>query len=77
MAVKTWNETLKENLAMMCLMLALFFNPFGFDIVQYSLIKWSGDLWTANAILYCIAGLFFGFYILLRRSKKQIKIKNT
>jgi hypothetical protein len=45
------------------LMLALFFNPFGFDAVQYSLILWTGSLWYANFILYSIAGVFFGFYI--------------
>jgi hypothetical protein len=44
-------------------MLALFFNPFGFDAIQFSLILWTGNLWRANLILYCIAGLFFGLYI--------------
>jgi hypothetical protein len=69
--IKTWNETLKNNIATLCLMLAMFFNPFGFDIVQYFLIQLTGSLWKANAVLYCIAGLFFGFYILLRRKIKQ------
>jgi hypothetical protein len=50
------------------LMLALFFNPFGFDAVQYSLILWTGSLWYANFILYSIAGVFFGFYIYFTKS---------
>jgi len=57
----------KENRTMlykdMALMLALFFNPFGFDAVQYSLLLLTGSLWKANFVLYCIAGLFFGLYI--------------
>jgi hypothetical protein len=44
------------------LMLALFFNPFGFDAVQYSLILLTGSLWRANFVLYCIAVFFFGLY---------------
>jgi hypothetical protein len=49
----------------MALMLALFFNPFGFDAVQYSLMLLTGSLWKANFVLYCIAGSFFGVYMWL------------
>jgi hypothetical protein len=66
MVIKTWNQTLKENIATLCLTLALFFNPFGFDIIQYWLIDHLGSIWRANFVLYCIAGLFFGLYLLLR-----------
>ena len=59
----------RERLSMTCLTLALFFNPFGFDIIQAGLIEWTGSLWRANAVLYCIAGLFFGLYILFRTNK--------
>jgi hypothetical protein len=61
----------REKLSIMCLTLSLFFNPLGFDIIQWELVQWTGGLWKANAVLYCIAGLFFGFYILLRRKIKQ------
>ena len=67
----TWNNTLKQNLATLCLMTAMFFNPFGFDIVQWWLIQKTGNLWKANAALYCIAGLFFILYILLRPKKEN------
>jgi hypothetical protein len=69
--VKTWNQTLRQNLATLCLMTAMFFNPFGFDLVQYWLIETLGSLWKANFALYCIAGVFFGFYIGLTRKKKN------
>jgi hypothetical protein len=67
---ETWQKTFKENLSQIFLMLALFFNPFGFDAVQYSLILLTGNLWKANFVLYCIAGLFFGLYIYFRRLSK-------
>jgi len=68
---KTWRATLQGNISQICLMLALFFNPFGFDAVQYSLILWTGTLLRANLVLYGIAGLFFGLYIYFRRISKK------
>jgi hypothetical protein len=56
------------------LALCLFFNPFGFDAVQYTLIRITGSIWNANFVLYCIAGLFFGCYIFF---SKKIKKKET
>ena len=56
--MKTWRRTLQDNLSQVFLMLALFFNPFGFDAVQYSLMLWTGSLWKANFILYCVVELF-------------------
>lgn len=68
---KTWRRTLHDNISQILLMLALFFNPFGFDAVQYSLILWTGSLWKANFVLYCIAGVFFGLYIYFRSLSKK------
>lgn len=67
----TWRSIFQENLSQIFLMLALFFNPFGFDVVQYSLILWTGSLWKANFVLYCIAGFFFGFYFYFRKLSKK------
>jgi hypothetical protein len=52
-------------------MLGLFFNPFGFDAVQYALMLWTGSLWKANFILYCVAAVFFGFYLYLSKLSKK------
>jgi hypothetical protein len=49
------------------LMLAMFFLPFGFDVVQYTLMSITGNIWRANIIMYFISGLFFIFYFLLRK----------
>jgi len=69
--IKTWRRTFQDNLSQLFLMLALFFNPFGFDAVQYSLMLWTGSLWKANFILYCVAAVFFGFYLYLRKLSKK------
>jgi hypothetical protein len=69
--IKTWRKTFQENLSQLALMIALFLNPFGFDVIQYGLMSWTGSLWKANAILYCVAVLFFGVYIYLRRLSKK------
>jgi hypothetical protein len=53
------------------LALCLFFNPFGFDVVQFYLIEITGNIWRANLIMYCIAGLFFGLYIYLSKVLKE------
>ena len=70
--IKTWRRTFQDNLSQLFLMLALFFNPFGFDAVQYSLMMWTGSLWKANFILYCVAAVFFGFYLYLRKLSKKL-----
>jgi hypothetical protein len=69
--IKTWKRTFQDNLSQLFLMLALFFNPFGFDAVQYALMLWTGSLWKANFILYCVAAVFFGFYLYLRKLSKK------
>jgi len=59
------------------MMTGLFFNPFGFDVVQYWLILLAGDLWSANFIMYCIAGAFFGLSFYFRyQQHKFAKMKN-
>ena len=55
-------KTKKENLATLCLMIAVFVNPFGFDVLQLLLIKLLGNLLRANLALYLLAAVFFGLY---------------
>jgi hypothetical protein len=57
-----------KNLSVKFLMLAMFFNPFGFDIVQYQLVCLTGNLWKANLILYFVSALFFGLSFLSQKS---------
>lgn len=68
--VKTWRKVFKENLSVKFLMLGMFFNPFGFDIIQYQLYLITGSLWWANLILYCVSVLCFGLSFYLRKLSK-------
>jgi hypothetical protein len=54
------------------LMFAMFFLPFGFDIVQYYLISITESIWSANIIMYFISGVFFTSYFLLLKYINKI-----
>jgi O-antigen/teichoic acid export membrane protein len=60
-----------ERLAVWSTYIALFFNPLGFDFVQFWLFELTGSIWAANLALYMIAGLFFVLSWILRRMKKK------
>jgi hypothetical protein len=60
-----------KNLSVKFLMLGMFFNPFGFDIVQYQLFCLTGSLWRANFILYFISALFFGLSFFWEKYSKK------
>ena len=66
----TWKKIFMGNMSVKFLMLGMFFNPFGFDIVQYYLLLWTGNLWNANLILYGLSGFCFGFAFLFRKYSK-------
>ena len=64
-------EKRKQQIATICLMLALFFSPLGVDALQLSLIELTGSLWKANLGMYCLALLFFILYIFFLHRKNQ------
>lgn len=63
----TWRVTLHKNLATVCLILATFFNPLGFDALFALVMKWTGSFWVTDIIFYCLSASFFGLYFLLRK----------
>lgn len=63
----------KQKLATVLLMIAMFFNPFGFDALFKLVMDLTGSYWITDIIFYCVSGLFFGLYILLRKSIKKHK----
>lgn len=74
----TWKVTLHKNIATICLILATFFNPLGFDALFALVMKWTGSFWVTDIIFYCLSALFFGLYFLLRsrlKKKDQDKIE--
>lgn len=60
-----------ERLAVWSTYIALFFNPLGFDFVQFWLFELTGSIWAANFMLYMIAGAFFALSWILRKMKKK------
>jgi len=70
-------DAIKRKIGTWCLMVALFFNPFGFDIIQYWLVSLTGSLWSANFVLYCVAGVFFGLSIFFQYFYKNDQIKKN
>lgn len=68
---RTWRKIFLGNLKDICLMLALFFNPFGFDVLFKMVMNWTGSYWITDVIFYSLAGLFFGFYLYFRRLSKE------
>lgn len=58
------------------LMLAMFFNPFGFDAIQILLMKLTGSYYGANLVLYCLSVLCFGLYFLYSGNNPITGIKN-
>ena len=67
------SNLMKVSPATVCLMLATFFNPFGFDALFALIMKWTGSYWITDAIFYCLSACFFGLYFYLR---KQVKTKH-
>ena len=66
----------KKKLATICLMIAMFVNPMGFDALQLMLIQLTGSLLRANFVLYCLAALFFGLYFYFSGTNPITEIKD-
>jgi uncharacterized BrkB/YihY/UPF0761 family membrane protein len=64
------NQKRKTRIASVCLVLATFFNPFGFDILFATIMKWTNSYWHTVAIFYFLSALFFGFYFFLSSNRK-------
>jgi hypothetical protein len=55
-------------------MLALFFNPFGFDFVTALILALTGSYAITMGILYLLAGLFFGLSIFYHKKKSRLSL---
>jgi hypothetical protein len=63
----------KEKIGTICLGIATFLNPFGFDIVVYKLMQLTKDYWHTMGILYVISALLFGLsYISFKKINTKI-----
>lgn len=49
----------RKAMATVCLMIATFLNPFGYDILVYKLTQLTNDYWSTMYVLYLLAFLSF------------------
>jgi hypothetical protein len=58
------------------LAMAMFLNPFGYDLVVYGLTLLTHDYWTTMLIMYLLAGSFFGMFLYLYKINPIIAVNN-
>lgn len=63
----------RKAMATVCLMIATFLNPFGFDILVYKLTQLTNDYWSTMYVLYSLAFLSFSLsYLFFRGGKRKV-----
>ena len=67
---KIVNQKRRKRMSSICLILATFFNPFGFDILFAAIMKLTHSYWHTVSIFYFLSAVFFGFYFFLSSDKK-------
>jgi hypothetical protein len=78
----------KKALGNAFITIALFLNPFGYDLVVYGINLITNDYWMTMSIMYAMAGSFFAMFMYLyninpikafsyhaKETHKQIKTK--
>ena len=56
-------EINRRKIGTICLVIATFLNPFGYDILVFKLNQLTNDYWTTMHIMYASALLFFGLFL--------------
>lgn len=63
----------RKVLGTVCLAIATFLNPMGFDILVYKLNQLTTDYWSTMYVLYAFALLFFGLsYLSFKKFKRSL-----
>ena len=63
----------RKAMATVCLMIATFLNPFGFDILVYKLTQLTNDYWNTMYVLYLLAFLSLSSsYLLFKIGKRKL-----
>lgn len=55
----------RRKIATLCLMIAMFLNPLGFDVIFAMILELTGSYWTTTGIFYLLSLSFFGLYFYL------------
>lgn len=64
-----------QKMATICLMVGMFINPMGFDVLFKMTLDLTGSYWTTTGIFYLAAALFFGLSFYYSRVNPIIVIK--
>ena len=64
-----------QKMATLCLFLATFFLPLGYDILMKMLLDLTGSYWTTIGIFYLVSALFFGLSFYYSRVNPLIVLK--
>lgn len=63
----------RKVIGTLCLVLASFLNPFGFDILVFKLTQLTNDYWSTMYVLYLLAFLSFSLsYLFFKTGKRKI-----
>ncbi len=57
----------RKKIAPYCLLLSVFFLPFGYDALFKLIMELTGSYWIADIIFYCISFVFFMLYLFLSK----------
>jgi len=60
----------QKKIATICLILATFFNPLGFDALFALVMSWTKSYLVTDIIFYCISMCFFFLYWIISRKNK-------
>ena len=67
------NVVNRKTLGTVCLAIATFLNPFGFDILVFKLTQLTNDYWSTMFVLYGFSALLFGLsFLFFKRLKRKI-----
>jgi len=58
----------RSGMKELCLALAMFFNPLGYDLLFGYTFKLTGGYWSAVGIFYGIAIIFLMMYFILKKA---------
>ncbi len=66
----------RQKKATLFLMLGMFFNPFGFDLIQIFLMKITGSYYNTEIVLYCLTVSCFLIHFFYSGKNPIIEVKN-
>jgi len=66
----------RKRLATTALILCMFFNPLGFDVLFKATMQLTGSYWITDIVFYLISLLFLGLYFYLSSINPLKHLKN-